>query len=107
MTPTTDSINTSVMEDVKEYILTYRDGVSPLPVFNFVRIPSSVQKREVVAKCQKYCRSKSFRFVSVRDKYLEIEEPESDERIERSGFVPDNGNSSSNNSSRSNYPSNF
>lgn len=59
----------------KRYILTYRDGINSLPVFGFVEFSELTTMRDIVVRCQKFCRDKNYRYMSVKPELLEIEEP--------------------------------
>ena len=59
-------------KEMKEYIITYKDGVSSLGAFGIVK--SDHDRRSIIEQAQEWCRSKGYRFVSVRDMYIDLNE---------------------------------
>ena len=100
----------SISADDEVYVLTYRDGIQSLPVFGFVKFSTATPVREVVEKCQIYCRRHHYRYVSVRPWLIDVLEKEDSGEVilregpqeeKRDGSINNNNNSSSRNSNRS------
>lgn len=80
MTPDKELENKELSDKgYKYYIFTYRDGIQSLPIFSVIKYLDKFTQRDVVVKCQKYCKQKNIRYVSVRPFILELGEGDKDE----------------------------